>query len=196
MDRKTRKDYGQVTESFPAYGRVLRMLWTENGRQRVLQCMSDKIPLGGAPGKAGIEELRLVLEQMGKMRAGPPAESGSTATPAASGGSDPGATNAEEHDPVATQAAQEEKEAGNDGLEAPEEVKVEEEDPVELRLRSLVERQLAHVAIHEDIQKFETDVKSRTTVQRVVALIDAVALASLQPRDGSDSSSIGMADGE
>ena len=95
LEKRTMKDFGKAAETFPAWQRVLRMLRSEPGRQRVLSCLRDKVPLAGTPGKSdagGIEEVRIVIEELSKMKAGSDASgknSGGGQTPQGDGGETP-----------------------------------------------------------------------------------------------------------
>ncbi len=86
-----------MATNFPAFHRVTRMMRTEQGRQRAFLCLWDKVPLAEQPGKSdagGIEELRLVVVEMGKMKAGATAAVTGAAA-AESGGLTPSPTAAE-----------------------------------------------------------------------------------------------------
>ena len=167
----TVKTYGKAAETFPAFHRVMRLLCSENGRQRVLACLRDKQPIAGVPGKseaAGIEEARLVIEELSKMKAGTDVSKDRSMTEQNAGGDCPAATS------IA---------AGGDCPAGGAEVEVEDmslagecnitEDLVQLRARALAEQDLTHIAYHQKTETFLADVSSRIFgSQRVVAFLD------------------------
>ena len=66
----------QAAPTFPAFARTVQMLQTDAGRQRVLLCIRDKQRLEGIPGKSdstGIQECRVVKEELDRMKQGAPA---------------------------------------------------------------------------------------------------------------------------
>ncbi len=145
----------------------------EQGRQRALLCMKDRVPLSGQPGKSdagGIEELRLVVAEMAKLKAGagaggltPPADAAAAAgglTPAVGvfdDDMDPSSDAAVDMDPLVISC--------DDEVEA---------DPVEQRACALAEKELGHIAIHGTSEAFKEDFMGRVfRDQKVVFFIDA-----------------------
>ena len=167
----TVKTYGKAAETFPAFQRVIRLLCSENGRQRVLACLRDKQPIAGVPGKseaAGIEEARLVIEELSKMKAGTDASKDRCMIEQNAGGDCPASS---------VDAAGGECPAGCAEVEDEDLVMASEskitEDPVQVRARVLAEKDLAHIAYHQKTESFLADVSSRVfRSQRVVAFLD------------------------
>ncbi len=87
------KIFGACASTFPAFARVINSLQTEAGRQKVLVCLRDRVPLSGrltgqGTHTAGVEECRAVVAEMQKMKAGevPAGQGGSASSPAVADG--------------------------------------------------------------------------------------------------------------
>ncbi len=172
------KAFGVVATSFPAFFRVMKMLRSDEGRQRVLICLKEKAPLAGAQGKSdsgGIEELRVLVAEMLRMKAGQtggvtpsdPAGAGVSAdTGGAAGGVTPSPAPA---DAEATAA----DEVGTSmmvltGDEAPE------EDPIRARAKTLASQELSHISVHSDVDAFTAAWRQRfCPEQKVIYYVDA-----------------------
>ncbi len=168
------KTYGNVATSFSAFHRVTRMLHTEQGRQRAYACMRDKVPLAGLPGNSaagGIVELRRVVEEMSKMKAG------SAAAPADSEGNGGGMTPFPAEDagnslaPDGCDEEQDEEEQAGLPVAAAVEPEV---NPVQERAQALAREQLNHIVIHESEASLKAELKVRVLKdQKVIFLLDA-----------------------
>lgn len=170
FERKTLKEYGQVAESFPPLARILRMLVTEQGRQRCLVCAKDRVPLGGMPGNKGapgIEEVRTVLDELAKLKAAPAGSGGVPPAEVGGGGMPPAETEdgGLPRDGPEEVASSDEEVGGAGSAEA---------DPLARRLQILSERELSHIAVHESADGFRADVVARTySTQLLLAFIDS-----------------------
>jgi hypothetical protein len=131
----------------------MRMLKSEQGRQRAFLCIEQRVPQAGVPGKSdagGIEELRLVVEELQKMKAGGAALADSP--------------------PDAAVLAPPSTEPPDGGVTPPDSgdaddvtvvVEAEHGDPVLDRARSIAEKELSRIVIHETLDGFKNDLKSR-----------------------------------
>jgi hypothetical protein len=148
------KAFGNAASNFPAFHRVMRMLKSEQGRQRAFLCIEQRVPLAGVPGKSdagGIEELRLVVEELQKMKAGGAALADSPPDPAVLALPSTGP-------PVGGMTPPDSGDADDDvGVV----VEAEHGDPVLDRARSMAEKELSHIVIHETLDGFKNDLKSR-----------------------------------
>jgi len=163
------KMFGVVASNFPAFQRVLRMLKTEAGRQKLALCVQKQIPSDGTPNgatgssDAGIEECRAVVAEMQKMRAGssPPeahegCERGDRTTPPSAGSLAP-----EE-----SAAGEGESAVGDDLF-----MKDADVDPVLVKAQSMAAQDLGHVALHRDGSSFCLDIQARILSTHRAALI-------------------------
>ncbi len=73
-ERAMVKTFGVSATGYAGFSRVVKGLQNEQGRVKLLSCVQQRIPLGGAPGSnaknAGIEECRTIMQEMEKMKAG------------------------------------------------------------------------------------------------------------------------------
>jgi hypothetical protein len=147
------KAFGNAASNFPAFHRVMRMLKSEQGRQRAFLCIEQRVPLAGVPGKSdagGIEELRLVVEELHKMKAGGAALADSPPDPAVLALPSTGP-------PVGGMTPPDSGDADDVRVV----VEAEHGDPVLDRARSMAEKELSHIVIHETLDGFKNDLKSR-----------------------------------
>lgn len=178
------RTFGSVATQFAAFARVCKTLVTEGGRQKVLLCLRERIPLSGKPdsksGDAGIDECRTIVAEMRKLKAG-------TA---------PGKEGAkhEQGDAVAEKPEQD----GGDVEDAAEqaaaamEIDIEEDlpppevtDPVVVKARSLAASELCHVSVHTDREAFVKDLNSRVMPSAKARTSVSAAFTPFQLTHGS-----------
>ena len=176
------KTFGAVASKFPAFQRVVRSLTTEAGRQKLLTCVQDRIPLSGLQGKtggAGIEECRTVVAEMVKMLA-----SASAAAESATAGSgrEAGVVVVEDDGGLSPRGGLSPTETKPTDKEEEEELSLENDlmekgadvDPVLVKARELATQELCHVAVHYTADAFERDIKSRIhSSHRVAVFMEA-----------------------
>ena len=169
-ERGTVKQYGVTAQNFKPFQRIVSTLGT-SGRQRILACIRDRLPLGGKAGTpAGIEECRAVIAELSKMKAGTdPSKPKESEGPVASQGRD---TPTEGEGPDSQDAGEDGADYGDLLLTGT--AAAAKEDPVQKQLDMLVEKHLIHVALHSDSKSFLADCSSRIcTVNKAIILLEA-----------------------
>jgi hypothetical protein len=167
----TTKKSGVVATSFAAYNRVIDMLRTDGGRQKMLLCLEQKVSI-----EAGIPECKVVLDEMEKVKAGmdmrargltPTADVATTA--ASPGGVDANGVFAGNTDALDLMDADGCGDSAIDSGRAATKII----DPAIARATELAEKERVHVNIHTDLKKFEEDCRTRLFPSHaVVSIID------------------------
>ncbi len=166
-ERAMVKTFGVSATGYAGFSRVVKGLQNEQGRVKLLSCVQQRIPLGGAPGSnaknAGVEECRTIMQEMEKMKAGTatvmptgPASSDGGAAPLdmpLGGGMSPQS----EDGPAAACPPDEDDGIVSDILE----VKPPVEDPVLEKARSLAQQELSHIAVFCKRDAFIADITKR-----------------------------------
>ena len=153
------KRFGKIATEFPAYKRVLASLKTEGGRQKLVICATQRLPISGAEYRPhyGIEEARAVMVEMQKMKAGSDpsthpsggGDAGGVSPGEASGGVSPG------EEKAAMDVDEEEADLLMDEKEEESVV-----DPVLQKAESLADLERHHISVHVDVGEFKNDVES------------------------------------
>ncbi len=166
-ERHMVRTYGSVASAHPAFHRVLRMLRSEPGRQRVWPYLRDRVPLAGKGQTAGVEEVRALVAELDKMKAGTtvggvtPPEPGSSGTGEGEGSDD--ALDMDVADGVVGQG---------EALDFTPASAVR--DPVEERATQLAEKEWDHIALHTDPEAFKASLQARVLADhKVIFYIDA-----------------------
>lgn len=180
--RQVRATYGKCADTFPAFARVCSMLISEQGRRLVNQCLKDKTPLHGTGAdSAGIEECRVIVAELKKMKAGAPAgapKSGEEAaekdggvTPSALAGQE-GQDNAAE--PSASSAGDDAQVQQDLGLSLLEGLTKAEPDPIMLRASTLLATEMLHVSTFTSAPDLVADIEQHVFAsQRLLFVVDA-----------------------
>ncbi len=159
--------FGKVAKDFAAFHRVVRCLQTEQGRQKLVLCLAQRLPISGSESSThyGVEEAKAVVMEMQKMKAGAdPTKHGEQATGGVSpdsGGVSPGEAASSAQGKSASGEA-----AGGDGMEVDDgDLLIEEgeipKDPVMQKAEALMEAEACHINIHTTREDFKEDVQSR-----------------------------------
>lgn len=165
--------FGKVAKYFPAFQRVLRSLQSEAGRQKLMVCMSQRLPISGSDSTTqyGIEEARAVVVEMQKMKAGSdPTKHGEQQEGSGSGVSLPGSGVSLQEDQGGVPASgsgvslQEEQDSLRMDIDDGD-LLVEDngplKDPVMEKATTLMEAESDHITIHTSRSDFEKDVQTR-----------------------------------
>ena len=166
--------FGRVASEFPAFKRVVSGLKSENGRQKLLLCLSQRLPISGREGHVqhGIEEAHAVVLEMQKMKAGSDPEAHPKTggvSPAAGGGSgdSSGAPGEAGDGEVAMDIDSDD--GGDLLLESQEEQ--ERQDPIMAKAEALADVELTHVAVHVSRDEFKKDVEGRVLASHKTILV-------------------------
>ena len=163
--------FGRVASDFPAFKRVIAGLKSEGGRQKLLLCLSQRLPISGREGHLphGVDEAHAVVLEMQKMKAG--ADPSKTEAPPETGGVSP----------AALALANAPSEAGR--VEAAMDLVTDDEgdlllddqderqDPIMAKAEALADVELTHVAIHRARDEFKRDVESRVLASHKTILV-------------------------
>jgi len=173
------KTYGATASNFAAFARVVRSLQSDGGRQKILKCLQQRISLSGKVSEncanAGIEECRVVVQEMEKMKAGQAPGQGSASAsaqeaacpPGGEGGPDAAASTSAADCPPDAKGG--EGELDIDFVEEDQGV-----DPVLVKAKSLTDEELVHVSVHTEAQAFKHDIEGRVMPgHKAVVFIDA-----------------------
>ena len=175
-ERAQLRTFGRVASDFPAFARVVKSLQTDQGRLKIMQCLSSRLPFSGTGSNTpyGIEEARAVVQEMMKMKAGSDperkeggvslSEGGGEASPQDGGVSLSGAGGGADADTNAIDV--------DDG-----DLLIEEsvdKNPVLDRAKSLADQDLYHIAVHREQDEFVRDMDSRVlSHRRPIVVIEA-----------------------
>ena len=131
-----RSHFGSAAcDKLPAFARVMAMLVTERGRLATLQCVRSKIPLSGSGSDVGIDDCQAVVEELQRLKAGPKPETTS------GGGSLPPQV---PHRAPRVEVCLPRMGIAEGGDFLALEVDVEDEDPIAVSARKLVDKELNH----------------------------------------------------
>ena len=167
--------FGVVAQEFPAFHRVVRSLQTEQGRQKLMLCLNNNVPISGTPSsdntiaqQYGVHEARSVVDEMQKMKAGMDPKQ----RPAQNSGVSLGASDeavASEDNPAS------EPVVAGAGLAEDDFMVVTEPkpDPIILKVRELVEAEERHIKIHKFREDFKRDVETRLIARKMIIIVDA-----------------------
>ena len=149
--------FGQVARDFPAFQRLIRSLQTENGRQKLCLCVSQRLPISGTENSTayGIEEARAVVMEMQKMKAGADSTKHPAQLPEAAAG-----------EALTDQQPASQPKAPGDTMEVDDgDLLLEEEetpvDPILLKAESLADAEATYITVHIDRDEFKRDIQSR-----------------------------------
>ena len=164
-----RSHFGSAAcDKLPAFARVMAMLVTERGRLATLQCVRSKIPLSGSGSDVGIDDCQAVVEELQRLKAGPKPE-----TTSGGAGLPPLPQGASEGSSGGGLPPQEGTAEGGDFLAL--EVDMQDEDPIVVSARKLVDKELNHICTHTSKDTFDDDVVSRVLpTQKAIFLVDTV----------------------
>ena len=141
------------------------MLVTERGRLATMHCARSKIPLSGSGSDVGIEERKVVVEELQRLKAGPKPE-----TTSGGAGLPQGASQGSSGGDLPSQEGIAE---GSDFLAL--EVDVQDEDPIVVSARKLVDKELNRICTPTSKDTFDNDVVTRVLpTQKAIFLVDAV----------------------
>ena len=182
-ERQMTRTYGRTATNFPAFTRLVRTLQSEAGRQKVLKCVQQRLSLGGRASdgyaNAGIEECRVIMQEMDKMQAGKtPGEGAGKDAPQndsqAEGVGDGQDCGGLPPSQSSQQKAEEEDEEGMMTHDLVQTSYTQGGDPVLARAKDLAQEELVHISVHSNGNDWKEDVSSRVLAShKAIVFIDA-----------------------
>ena len=169
------KRFGRIAVEFPAFARVVKSLSTEQGRHKLIMCLTQRLAISGSDGDShyGIEEARAVVLEMQKMKAGADPKQHGTAGGVSpeenTGGVSPGEKQNDPSQPTSADAMD-----IDDGDLLADEPEEKQEDPILQKAEALADAESTHICIHTDRQEFQKDVESRVlSTHKALIVIEA-----------------------